>query len=66
MGFNRLNLISGPQGPPGIGLPGPQGDLGPRGMRGDPGPMGTSGKQGKINGNTLWRTRKHSERCVNN
>lgn len=40
-------LRVGPQGSPGVGLPGPQGDLGPRGMPGEIGPLGMRGKQGK-------------------
>lgn len=34
----------GPQGPPGIGLPGPQGQIGPPGIHGATGPQGPPGK----------------------
>lgn len=50
------SISLGPQGPPGVGLPGPQGDLGPRGMRGDPGPMGSPGKQGALGNSFVLRS----------
>lgn len=34
----------GPQGPPGLGLPGPQGQIGPTGRVGAPGPQGPPGR----------------------
>ena len=41
-------IYTGAQGSPGVGLPGPQGDLGPRGMPGEPGPQGMRGQQGML------------------
>lgn len=39
-----LRGSAGPQGPPGVGLPGPQGQIGPAGRNGSPGPQGPPGR----------------------
>lgn len=41
---DTLRGSPGPQGEPGVGLPGPQGQIGPPGRIGSPGPQGPAGK----------------------
>ena len=45
----------GPQGPAGIGLPGPQGQIGPQGRNGSPGPVGPPGKNSFSYLSVIWR-----------
>lgn len=42
--IDTLRGSPGPQGSPGVGLPGPQGQIGPPGQHGGPGPRGPAGK----------------------
>lgn len=42
--IDTLRGTPGPQGPVGVGLPGPQGQIGPPGQIGAPGPRGPAGK----------------------
>jgi microcystin-dependent protein len=42
--IDTLRGSPGPQGPSGVGLPGPQGQIGPAGRNGSPGPQGPPGR----------------------
>jgi microcystin-dependent protein len=44
MWVDRLRGSSGPEGPPGVGMPGPSGQIGPPGRIGGQGPQGPPGK----------------------
>lgn len=41
---DTLRGAPGPEGPPGIGIPGPQGQIGPQGLHGAQGPQGPPGR----------------------